>query len=159
MAKPASLYSGYQRVFFPRLLLDASVSARGRQIFGRRPVDLGSRRSQFKDLSETGNRAWKISGTHGRKRYKDVKKITAWIREFKGAFDWPYSRQEPERLLQLAEYVSFVQKNIWQKLIYPIQGRYSRFCLSGNLQFGSRTEDQIRFLHVLGLWLVYSCQL
>ena len=74
MAKPASLYSGYHRVFFPRLRLDASVSARGRQIFGRRPVDLGSRRSQFKDLSETGNRAWKISGTHGRKRYKDVKK-------------------------------------------------------------------------------------
>ena len=40
MAKPASLYPGYQRFFFPRVRLDASVSATGRQIFGQRPVDL-----------------------------------------------------------------------------------------------------------------------
>ena len=87
IAKPASLYPGYQRFFFPRVRLDASVSATGRQIFGRRPFPLRSRGSQFKELSETGNRASKVSGTHGRKRYKDVRKITTCIREFKGAFD------------------------------------------------------------------------
>ena len=31
MAKPASLYPGYQRFFFPRVWLDVSVSATGRQ--------------------------------------------------------------------------------------------------------------------------------
>ena len=36
MAKPASLYPGYQRFFFPRVWLDVSVSATGRQIFGQR---------------------------------------------------------------------------------------------------------------------------
>ena len=40
MAKPASLYPGYQRFFFPGVWLDVSVSAIGRQIFGQRPVDL-----------------------------------------------------------------------------------------------------------------------
>ena len=31
MGKPVSLYPGYQRFFFPRVRLDASVSARGRR--------------------------------------------------------------------------------------------------------------------------------
>ena len=48
---------GTRGFFFSRVRLDASLSATGRQIFGRRPADLGSRGSQFKDLSETGHRA------------------------------------------------------------------------------------------------------
>ena len=41
MAKPASLYPGEQRFYcYPRVRLDASVSATGRWIFGQRPVDL-----------------------------------------------------------------------------------------------------------------------
>ena len=59
--------------FFSSRAVGCFGVATGRKIFGRRPVDLRSRGSQFKELSETGNRAWKVSGTHGRKRYKDVK--------------------------------------------------------------------------------------
>ena len=40
--------------FFPRVRWDASVS--GRQIFDRRPKPRAT---------ETGNRAWKVSGTQG----------------------------------------------------------------------------------------------
>ena len=73
MAKPASLYPGYQRFFF----LACGWMFRCRPQADR-PTDLRSKagrsyESQFKELSDTGNRAWKVSGTHGRKRYKDVK--------------------------------------------------------------------------------------
>lgn len=55
MAKPASLYpAGYQRFFFPRVRLDASVSARQRDLRSKAGRSYGS---QFKDLSDTGNRA------------------------------------------------------------------------------------------------------
>ena len=65
MAKPASLYPGYQRFFFPRVWLDVSVSATGRQIFGQRPVDLTSRNLKNCLTLET------VSGTHGRKEVKN----------------------------------------------------------------------------------------
>ena len=48
-------FSRVQREFF--------VWAEGRHIFGRRPRP---RAGHYKDLTETGNRARKVSGTQGR---------------------------------------------------------------------------------------------
>lgn len=124
MAKPASLYPGYQRFFFPRVWLDVSVSATGRQIFGQRPVDLTSHNLKNCLTLETAHE--KSLGPTVENAIK-MWKTTVWMREFKGAFDWPYSRQEPERLLQFPEYVCVLRKKILQRLTYPIQGRYSRF--------------------------------
>ena len=55
MAKPASLYPGYQRVFFSSRAVGCFGVGQRPKIFGRRPVDLQSRGSQFKELSETAH--------------------------------------------------------------------------------------------------------
>jgi len=47
---------------FSRGRRDASVSVADRLIFCRRPT---TRAGHSKDLTETGNRAWKVSGTQG----------------------------------------------------------------------------------------------
>ena len=62
----ALLYPGYQR-FFSRAVLAVSVLAEGRHIFGRRPMPRAAkpREKHYKDLTETGNRARKVSGTQG----------------------------------------------------------------------------------------------
>ena len=123
MAKPASLYPGYQRFFFSWRM----VGCFG---VGHRPTDLRSKAgrscgSQFKDLSDTGNRAWKVSGTHGRKRYKDVKNNCLNTRI--QSCVWFTVLQTIAWETQFPEYVRFLQQKILQRLIYPIQGRYSRF--------------------------------
>ena len=43
-----------------------SVLAEGRHIFGRSPKPKRFRAGHYKDLTETGNRARKVSGTLGR---------------------------------------------------------------------------------------------
>ena len=39
--------------------------AEGRHIFGRRPKPRAAKPGHYKDLTETGNRARKVSGTQG----------------------------------------------------------------------------------------------
>ena len=53
---------------FSRVRREFSVLAEGRHIFGRRPKPLEKtfRPGHYKDLTETGNRARKVSGTQGR---------------------------------------------------------------------------------------------
>ena len=53
---------------FSRVRREVSVLAEGRHIFGRRPKppEKTSGTGHYKDLTETGNRASKISGTRGR---------------------------------------------------------------------------------------------
>ena len=43
-----------------------SVLAEGRDIFGRRPKSRAAKQSHYKGLTETGNRARKVSGTQGK---------------------------------------------------------------------------------------------
>ena len=43
-----------------------SVLAEGRHIFGRRPNSRAAKPGHYKDLTETENRARKVSGTQGR---------------------------------------------------------------------------------------------
>ena len=58
---------------FPRVRREFSVLAEGRHIFGRRPKPRAAkprekqafRAGHYKDLTETGNRARKVSGTQG----------------------------------------------------------------------------------------------
>ena len=50
---------------FSRVRREFSVLAEGRHIFGRRPKLPAA--SHYKDLTETGNRARKVSGTQGNK--------------------------------------------------------------------------------------------
>ena len=54
---------------FSRLRREFSVLAEGRQVFGRRPKPRAAKlfAGHHKDLTETGNRARKVSGTQGRK--------------------------------------------------------------------------------------------
>ena len=59
-------YPAYQR-FFSRAA-ELSVLAEGRHIFGRRPTPREKRAGHYKDLTETGNRARKVSGTQGSDR-------------------------------------------------------------------------------------------
>ena len=52
-----------------------AVLAEGRHIFGGRPKPRAATRgSLYKDLTETGNRARKVSGTQGNKRQATYKK-------------------------------------------------------------------------------------
>ena len=58
---------------FSRVRREFSVLAEGRHIFGRRPkpraakpLEKTFRPGHYKDLTETGNRARKVSGTQGR---------------------------------------------------------------------------------------------
>ena len=53
---------------FSRVRREFSVLAEGRHIFGRRPKPLEKtfRAGHYKDLTATGNRARKVSGTQGR---------------------------------------------------------------------------------------------
>ena len=44
---------------------EVSVLAEGRHVFGRRPKPRAVRAGHYKDLTETGNRARKVSGTQG----------------------------------------------------------------------------------------------
>ena len=51
---------------FSRVRREFSVLAEGRHIFGRRPKPRAAfRAGHYKDLTETGNRARKVSGTQG----------------------------------------------------------------------------------------------
>ena len=52
---------------FSRVRREFSVLAKGRHVFGRRPKARAAkfRAGHYKDLTETGNRARKVSGTQG----------------------------------------------------------------------------------------------
>ena len=53
---------------FSRLRRELSLLAEGRHIFYRRPKPREKRAGYYKDLTETGNRARKVSGTQGSDR-------------------------------------------------------------------------------------------
>ena len=54
---------------FSRARREFSVLAEGRHIFGRRPKPRAAKRAgHYDDLTETGNRARKVSGTQGIER-------------------------------------------------------------------------------------------
>ena len=66
---------------FSRMQREFSVLAEGRHIFGRRPNSRAAkprekRVGHYKDLTETGNRARKVSGTQGKCLHFERKKIT-----------------------------------------------------------------------------------
>ena len=54
--------------------------AEGRHIFGRRPKPRAAKPGHYKDLTETGNRARKVSGTQG------TVKTKYWTNLFKYIF-------------------------------------------------------------------------
>ena len=56
---------------FSRERREFSVLAEGRHIFGRRPKPRAAKPGHYKDLTETGNRARKVSGTQS-----TIKKLT-----------------------------------------------------------------------------------
>jgi len=55
---------------FSRVRWKFSVLAEGRHIFGRRPKPRAFRAGHYKDLTENGNRARKVSGTQGKQASK-----------------------------------------------------------------------------------------
>ena len=59
-----SNYPGYQR-FFSRAARIFGVLAEGRHIFDRRPKPRAAKPGHYKDLTKTGNRDRKVSGTQG----------------------------------------------------------------------------------------------
>ena len=61
---------------FSRVRREFSVLAEGRHIFGRRPKPRAAfRAGPYKDLTETGNRAKKVSSTQGKCKANDMKMI------------------------------------------------------------------------------------